>query len=492
MTYTSKHLAYRLPQKVKLHTIHNSLVLVRSFPLKSIRLHTTWEPAFKLLSFGSFVTLEKIVQYLMDIDPEKIEIFLNSLVRKGFLEQEGVSLVTDTPFVSIIIPVRNRPEEIKACLQSLGKLDYPSDKFEIIVVDDASCDDTPELIKKFNVHLISLKENKKASFCRNLAAQKAKGDILAFIDSDCISHPSWLSGLVPAFKDPVIGAIGGQVDSFFYTSGLDKYEQVKSSLIMGSHAKRSRKNEKFFYVPSCNLLVKKDLFLKIDGFKEELVVGEDVDLCWRLQDAGYHVEFRPSGKIFHKHRNTIGSFCHRRFEYGTSEPLLQVLHKNRGKQLFLPVWGSLFWSVVVLSIVCSCLPLLLICPFIVLTDYTTKHIKIKQSRIPVKASQLFLAVVRGYAALFYHCCAFISRYYLLWFIPVMLIFPLVSILFIVLHSISGLVDYFLKKPRLNLFGFLFYYSLEQLSYQTGVWFGCIKYKSFSAINPIVIFQKQTE
>jgi len=492
MTHTSKHLAYRLPQKVTLHTIDNSMVLVRSFPLKSIHLHTCWKAALTLLSFGSFVPLEKIVQYLKDIDPEKVEIFLNNLARKGFLEQKGISLVTDTPFVSVIIPVRNRPEEIKACLQSLAGLDYPLEKFEIIVVDDASSDHTPQVIKEFNVHLISLKGNKKASFCRNLAAQKAKGGILAFIDSDCISHPSWLSDLIPAFKDPVIGAIGGRVDSFFHTSGLDKYEQVKSSLIMGNHTKRSRKNENFFYVPSCNLLVKKDLFFKIDGFKEELVVGEDVDLCWRLQDAGYHVEFRPSGKIFHKHRNTIAPFCHRRFEYGTSEPLLQILHENRGKRIFLPVWGSLFWSVVMISLALSYLPLLFICPFIVLTDCMTKHTKVKQNRIPVKVSQLFLAIVRSYAALFYHCCAFVSRYYLLWSIPIMLIFPLVSILFIVLHFISGLVDYFLKKPSLNLFGFLFYYSMEQLSYQTGVWFGCIKYKSFSAVNPIVIFQKQAE
>jgi hypothetical protein len=55
-----------------------------------------------------------------------------------------------------------------------------------------------------------------------------------------------------------------------------------------------------------------------------------------------------------------------------------------------------------------------------------------------------------------------------------------------------MIDYFLKKPSLNLFSFLFYYSIEQLSYQAGVWYGCIKHKSFSAVNPIIIFQKQTE
>jgi mycofactocin system glycosyltransferase len=438
------------------------------------------------------VTVDEIADVAENVDSDSMEIFLNDLVRKGFLEQEGISEIRDYPFVSVIIPVRNRPEEIKACLQSLIKLVYPLEKFEIIVVDDASDDHTPDVIKGFDVRLISLKENRMAPFCRNLAARKAKGDILAFIDSDCTSDPLWLSELLAAFKDPAIGAVGGVVDSFFCANALDKYEQVNSSLIMGTHAKRSRENEKFFYVPSCNLLVKRDLFLNIGGFKEELFVGEDVDLCWRLQDAGYPVEFRPNGKIFHKHRNTIGAFCQRRFDYGTSEPLLQVLHKNRGKQMLLPLWGTLFWSVVILSITFSLLPLLYICPFVMLMDYMEKNTKVKQSRITVTASQLFSAIVRGYAALFYHCSAFASRYYLLWFVPVIWMLPGVSGIFLLVHFISGLIDYFLKKPSLNLFSFLFYYSIEQLSYQAGVWYGCIKHKSFSAVNPIIIFQKQTE
>ncbi len=483
-----KRLAYKLPSNVTCHADATSLVLVRSFPLKSIRLHVSWNPAFSALSSRHFVPLEKIAHSLKKIDLEKTEILLNDLVRKGYLEQEGVSMVLDDPFISIIIPVHNRPDEIRACLKSLVRLDYPSEKVEIIIVDDASTDHTTEVIKEFDVKLISLKHNKKASFCRNLAAQKAKGDILAFIDSDCISDPLWLSELIPAFKDPAIGAVGGQVDSFFHTSDLDKYEQVMSSLIMGTHAKRSKKDDNFFYVPSCNLLVKQDLFLEINGFKEELVVGEDVDLCWRLQDAGHHVEFRPNGRIFHKHRNKIAPFCRRRFDYGTSEPLLQSLHKNRKKQLFLPLSGSVFWCCILLSIAFSTLSLLFFCPIITILDCMAKYVKIRQHRIPVKKSLIFFAVARSYAALAYHCCSFISRYYLIWFILGMLISPFISLFFIVLHLISSLTDFFLKKPSLNVFIFIFYYSLDQLSYQMGVLSGCLKYKSFNAVNPIVTFQ----
>ncbi len=137
---------------------------------------------------------------------------------------------------------------------------------------------------------------------------------------------------------------GGELPPGFNESPLDRYEEVKSSLIMGKRFARSQENEKFFYVPSCNLLVRKSLFLDLGGFREELIVGEDVDLCWRMQDAGYFVEFRPTGTIFHKHRNRIRPFCLRRFDYGTSEPLLQRLHRSRGKKMMFPLGSSLFWS----------------------------------------------------------------------------------------------------------------------------------------------------
>ena len=198
-----------------------------------------------------------------------------------------------------------------------------------MVVDDASDDHSPDIVKQFDVNLISLKINQKAPYCRNLAAGKAKGDILAFVDPDCTADTKWLSHLIEAFHDPRVGAGGGGgIDGFFKTGKLDRYELANSSLIIGTHIKRSSDTNKIFYVPTCNLLVKKDLFITLGGFNPKLLVGEDVDLCWRIQNAGSEVEFRPNGTVFHRHRNKLAPFCQRRFDYGTSEPLLQKLHPD--------------------------------------------------------------------------------------------------------------------------------------------------------------------
>ncbi len=489
MDSSLKPLAYRLPEKVACQMTNSSLVLVRDFPLKIIRLHLSWKVSFELLSSGCFVSLKKIEKCLKNFAPKNIENFFDGLVRKGFLEREGISLITKYPFVSVIIPVRNRPEEIKACLQALGNLDYPLDKLEIIVVDDASLDQTPEVIKKFNVRLISLRKNRQASYCRNLAAQKSKGEILAFLDSDCVATPSWLKELVPAFKDPDVCAVGGRIDSFFNTTGLDRYEQVKSSLIIANHARRSSRRENFFYVPSCNLLVKKDLFHTVGRFDPDLVVGEDVDLCWRLQDAGHSVEFRPKGTIFHRHRNKIGAFCRRRFDYGTSEPLLQKLHPDRAKVFFFPVGGFLFWCVFFLSF--FLMPSLLwICPALVFIDSLVKYLKTRNLNISISFFQHLKSVFRSYATLFYHSASFLSRYYLWTCLPTIFIFPEAFVILFYLHVFSGGVDYVIKKSALNPVSFFFYFTLEQLSYQAGVWSAVVKYMSFRPVIPAITFLKK--
>ena len=479
-------LAYRLRKSVSLPETDGNVQLVLAYPLKSVRIHPCWRNLFKHLSdqeFSSFDTIRSITE---SRNPDELEFFLNDLVRKGFLERKGVSALSDYPFVSVIIPVRNRPDDIAACLQTLKELAYSDDKLEIIVVDDASTDQTPDVVSRFPVRLIPLKQHKQAAYCRNLAARHARGDILAFIDSDCLAGSAWLRELVPAFKDTQLGALGGVVDSYFNENGLDRYEKVKSSLSVSSWFKRSQKNDPFFYLPACNLLVRRRLFLEIGGFKEELVVGEDVDLCWRIRKRGYQIEYRPEGRVYHKHRNRVFSFCRRRFEYGTSEPQLNKLHPEKIKKLCFPLLTSLFWASIILSIIPGYPPLFVISGAAVVADTIKNILKIRRREIPIKVSSLLLSVLRSYLAFFHHIASFVSRYYLFPSLIILPIAPSVSTIFLMLHLVAGTVDYVIKKPRLNLVPFLFYFSLEQLSYQLGVWWGCFKNICFRPINPTIV------
>lgn len=435
-----------------------------------------------------FLPLENLVSLAPLVPSDKIEFFLNSLVGKGFLEFEGISSLSEFPSVSIIIPVRNRPEEIAACLESLIQIDYPSKKLEILVVDDNSTDQTPEVVSGFPVRLIPLKEHKQASYCRNLAAQEAQGEILAFIDSDCLAEPFWLKELVPAFKDQGLGAVGGVVEAFSGDKGLDRYEEVNSSLKIGAWFKRSRKEDRFFYLPSCNLLVKRAIFLKLGGFREDLTVGEDVDFCWRLQDAGFHIEYRPQGKVYHKHRNSLRPFCRRRFEYGTSEPWLQRRHSRRRKQLLFFPAESLFWVFLVSAFFFLSWPLFILSGGILLLDTVLRFTHLPSWNISPGFNKMVWAVFRSYLVFFYYWAAFFSRYYL--FAPILILpfLPLISLALIGLHLLNGTVEYFIKKPRLNFFSFLFYFTLDQLSYQSGVWWGCLKNRCFRPVNPDLSFK----
>ncbi len=485
-------LSYRLSGSVDCHMEDGKLVLVLHFPLKGIGLNPWWRPLFERLSRGEPLTPKAICDSMGDADPEKVELFLNELVHKGYLERRGVSRVDNYPSVSVIIPVRDRPIEIAACLRSLENLDYPPDKLEIIVVDDASTDDTPETVSRFPVRLVSLMGHRQAPFCRNLGAKRARGQILAFVDSDCLADPLWLKELTPGFKDGELGAIGGLVESFFHKKTLDRYEAVRSSLNMGSRFKSSRENDPFFYVPSCNLLVRREAFLELGGFREDLVVGEDVDLCWRLQDRGYPVAYVPMGRVFHKHRNRLISFCLRRFDYGTSEPLLQRLHTGRTKRLYIPPAAAVFWVLILLGPVMGNFLLSGLGGIVLLTDLFARWRKIRRKNMPIGFFQTALSAFRGYLSFFYHISAFVSRYYLvccLFFLPFV---PVVFATIVGMHLITGIVDYMIKRPHLNPLWFLFYFTMEQLSYQLGVWWGCLKNIRFGPVAPRITWRSPVQ
>ncbi len=483
---STKPLAYRLRKPVRHHLRDASPVLVLNFPLKYIILHPFWRSTIERLNTGTFIASESILSCIPRAAPRKVEAFLEDLVQKGFLEKEGSLLLSNYPHVSIIIPVRNRPEEIATCLQSIDRLDYPAEKKEVIVVDDGSDDHTPRVIAAFPVQLISLKERKQVSYCRNLAAQKAKGEILAFLDSDCVADPLWLKEIIPAFGNQSNGAVGGMVAGYADGKGLDRYESVMSSSHMGSWPKTSRSDDRFFYLPTCNLLVRRMVFLALGGFKEDMVVGEDVDFCWRLQDQGHHIEYRPIGKVYHAYRNTIRPFFIRRFEYGTSEPQLQKRHLNRIKHIVLRLSDVLFWGSILLSAVSGYLPVLGGCGMVLMTDAMVKSTRIRRENIPVSFLRLLLSTFRSYLSFFYHQCAFVSRYYL-WGAPVFFLWaPSVTAIILSIHLLASVVSYAIKKPPLHFPLFCFYFTVDQLAYQLGVWWGCLKGLFFRPVNPRLV------
>jgi mycofactocin glycosyltransferase len=205
-------------------------------------------------------------------------LFLDTLCQAQILEWEPPAEKYE-PFVSIVIPVYNRSHDLYCCLESLKTLDYPQSKLQVIVVDDASTDNSASVAREFNAKVIAQPYNQGQSAARNRGVKEASGEIVAFIDSDCIADPQWLKDLLPYFQDQRFVLVGGFVDSYYQNSMLDRYESVKSALNMGKEKVVGVGNNAVFYVPTCNVLIRKDVYLKNGGLDESMRVGEDVDFA---------------------------------------------------------------------------------------------------------------------------------------------------------------------------------------------------------------------
>ena len=479
-------LTYGLAPSVRHYPLLNGkIALVMPFPLKVATLHAVWRPIVEGMARDA-MPLQEMAQLSPRQPLNRIEMFMNRLLMKGFLSITGIRELSSGqyPAVSIIIPVRNRPHDIGACLDSLTRIAYPPEKLDIIVVDDASEDSTPEVVARFPMaRLVRLETHRQVSFCRNLGVQQASGELLAFIDSDCTATPLWLKALTPAFQEPSVGAVGGLVDAACEDNGLDRYEKVKSSLSMGASFRRSDSGDRFFYVPTCNFLVRRELFLKLGGFQESLHLGEDVDFCWRLQDDGALLEYRPVGPVFHRHRNQLYHFFHRRFEYGTSEPMLQTLHPDRIKTFYVPVFESLFWTLWI-SGVCIRTPLLPAGAVVVWATTCLNSVRtLRKAGIPLDVRTIAVSTTRSYLSFGYRCCSFVSRYYLIMGLALAPFLHLVGGLIIAMHILTGVVDYVALRPRQSALSFLFYFSVEQIAYQAGVWRGCFRHRNFRPVFP---------
>ncbi len=412
---------------------------------------------------------------------------LNRLAIKGLLTKDEGLEVQTFPSISVIIPVKNRPQDIRECLVALVLLDYPKDKVEIIVVDDGSTDSTGKVIQTFDVRTIRSPQSIGASACRNLAARTAQGDLFAFTDSDCVPHPLWLRELSPYFNDQKVGIVGGYVSNFYSRTALDRYEEVRSSLNMGPLSFRVEEDSlSNAYVPSCNLIIRKKAFWEAGGFQADLAVGEDVDLCWRTRALGYRLLYVPQGRIEHKHRNDLPHMLMRRYDYGTLEAILYRRHKEKRKRLSLPAAYSISYASFCLGLLVQNLALLCFGLGVPLVDFCRNYLRIKRMGLRIRNSRLLLSVFRAHFSFAYHTSSYLVRYFLILLIPLSFVYPKTCGLLLFLVIFSGSVEFSIKKPRINLFSFLFFYTLDQIAYQTGAFWGCVVNKNFGSYIPGIL------
>lgn len=226
--------------------------------------------------------------------------------------------MTDSLRFSVIIPTRDRPAALARCLRAVAQMDYPRDRFEILVVDDGGECTLQETLTPFETILtLTLLTQARAgpAAARNAGAARASGMFLAFTDDDCIPAPNWLSVLESRLDELAGCAVGGETHNAL-TENV--YATASQLLIQYLYAYYNRDAHRARFVASNNFALPRAQFEKLGGFDPAfpLAGAEDRDFCSRWLARGNPIIFAPDARVEHAHALSLQSFLEQHWRYG--------------------------------------------------------------------------------------------------------------------------------------------------------------------------------
>ena len=247
--------------------------------------------------------------------------------------------------VSIVIPTYNEEKYLPACLDSIFNLNYPKEDVEVIVVDNGSIDRTREIAKSYGTEVLC-DDSMNVSGLRNLGANQSNGDILAFVDADCIVSEEWIKNASKYFDNMAVVAWGAP-------PVLPK----ESTWVQQTwYLVRQKENQvqEVDWLESMNLFVRKDLFMEIRGFNEDLITCEDVDFCYRIRKYG-KIFSDSSIQVIHRgEARTVKEFVKKEIWRGRSNLSGILSHGFSLKELpslFIPLYFGVFLPILFLSFI---------------------------------------------------------------------------------------------------------------------------------------------
>jgi GT2 family glycosyltransferase len=244
-----------------------------------------------------------------------------------------------SPRVSVVVATYNGARTLRACLSSLSRLNYPG--YEVILVDDGSTDQTPEIARDFPAVRVVRQEHLGLSAARNTGIRAAQGEIVALTDADCRPDRDWLYYLVGDLFRGGFGGIGGH-------NFLPPDDSAVAAAVMaspGGPAHVMLTDREAEHVPGCNMAFPKRALEEVGGFDPIFhAAGDDVDLCWRLQQRGYKLGFSPAGFVWHHRRATVGAYLKQQAGYGEAEALLVRKHPAYFNKVGRSVWRGRIYA----------------------------------------------------------------------------------------------------------------------------------------------------
>lgn len=241
--------------------------------------------------------------------------------------------------VTIVVPVHGDGQRLERCLAALAG-GSPT-----IVVDDGSpdVDAIGAVAHRFGARCVRHSTNRGAAAARNTGLGLAATPYVAFIDADCTAPDGFPGELLAHLEDPAVALVAPRIVSSGRHAGrIAAYERCHSPLDMGARPSLVRPYTWVWYVPSATMVARRDALGR--GFDEDLALGEDVDLVWRLHDAGWQIRYEPRVHVFHDDRVAPAAWYRRRVAYNESVAPLLTRHPERVPALFVTTMPALGWA----------------------------------------------------------------------------------------------------------------------------------------------------
>ena len=223
------------------------------------------------------------------------------------------------PLVSIVVPVRNGEGFIGDCLASVLAARYAVDRREILVVDNGSADSTAEIVKGHPITYLFEPEI-GPSPARNRGIEASSGEIVAFLDADCVVTKGWLEELVAPFAAPDVWSVAGEILSYPPETRAQRYLAMRKA----RWQKPAVESEWWPFAVTANVAFRRETFDRVGYFDPMLIRAQDKDFGRRFLSTGLKMEYSPKAVVFHRHRATTRGFFQQHQGWGFGSVLLHV------------------------------------------------------------------------------------------------------------------------------------------------------------------------
>ncbi len=383
--------------------------------------------------------------------------------------------------VTVVIPVRDDVFGVRRLVSCLRGL-------RVVVVDDGS---VPPLEPNdfagahCDVEVLRHSRAKGPAAARNTGLAACKTEFVAFLDSDVAPRRGWLEALLGHFCDPTVALVAPRIVGLAHSENVvARYEAVHSSLDLGEREAPVLPHSTVSYVPSAAIICRCSAIRGVGGFDETMQSGEDVDLCWRLIEAGARLRYEPIALVAHDHRTQLRDWLARKAFYGGSAAPLSVRHPDKAAPVVISGWALTAWILMALGTSLGRLAA------VAIALLTGRRVAMAMRSVETSAGDVLVIAARGLWSAALQLASAVCRHY--W--PLALLAALASRhcrrVVVVAAVLDGVVDWLRRRDAtdddaepIGLLTYVLLKRVDDLAYGLGLWGGVLRERNLRALKP---------